>query len=145
MDLNTITTQDFKTRFHRNFNYTNVSDPDYVGNQDITNAFGEAKITFNQTLFGNDDDITLAYLYLTAHFMCVDIAMANGGVNSQANFPVSARTVGSVSESYAVPEAYTQSANLSYYTQTAYGLKYLAMVLPRLVGNFGHVYGGTTP
>lgn len=153
MDLSTITVSDFKARFYRDFTYATVPDqvipaipdPEFVQDQDITNAFGEAQTMFNQCLFGNDASIAIGYLLLTAHLMCLNINAAMAGLNSTGSFPVTARSVGSVSESYQIPTEYTENPILAGYTQTAYGLKYLAMVLPMLVGNVGAVWGGTTP
>lgn len=118
---------------------------DYVQPQDITNAFAEAQMVFNQALFLSDPDITLAYLYCTAHYLVNDLRAAMQGVESTGNFPVASRSVGSMSESYQIPDTYRDNAQLAFFTSTAYGNKYLAMVMPRLVGNIGHVFGGTNP
>ncbi len=122
------------------------ADPlNYVQTQDIMNAFAEAKVTFNQALFRSDDEITLAYLYCTAHYLVNDLKTAAQGVNSTGNFPVSSRSVGSVSESYQIPDRFKDNANLAFFTTSGYGQKYLSMVLPKLVGNIMAVYGGTNP
>lgn len=147
MDLAAITVEDFKSKFYRDFPYWNASYPDaqqnYILDQDITNAFAEAKMVFNQGLFGSDEQITLAYLYLTAHYLCIDMANATAGLSSAGSFPVSARSVGSVSESYAVPDAFTDNPVLMGYMKTGYGSKYLSFVLPRIVGNVVAVAGET--
>lgn len=153
MDLSTITISQFKARFNRDFQYQNVPDaalnsipdPDFIQDQDITNAFADAQVSLNQALLPDDPTITIAYLYLTAHCLCVNIQAANGGINNPAAMPVNARNVGSVSESYTIPEEYTESAQLATYTQTSYGLKYLSIMLPYLVGNFGAVCAVTNP
>lgn len=117
----------------------------YVLDQDITNAFAEAQIVFNQALYADDADITLAYLYLTAHWLCNDLQAAASGINSSAAFPTQSKSAGSVSESYAIPKAYTESAILAQYTSSRYGMKYLALTLPNLVGNMAPVIGGANP
>ncbi len=117
----------------------------YIQPQDITNAFAEAQVIFNPGLFTTDAVITLAYLYLTAHYLVNDLRTAAQGVESGGSFPVSARSVGSMSETYQIPDRYKDSPQLAFFTTTGYGQKFLSMVLPNLVGNFGHVYGGTTP
>lgn len=122
----------------------------YVQPQDITNAFAEAQVVFNQALFygsGSNPDatITLAYMYCTAHYLVNDLRTAQQGVNSTGNFPVQSRSVGSVSESYQVPDRFKDSPQLAFFTTTGYGQKYLSMLLPNLVGNIGSVYGGTNP
>jgi len=189
MDLSTVTTTDFKTRFFRDFAYLPVYDStalynlgdvtyynqlfykalvngvtgvtpgtdatkwvlttdslqNYVMDQDIQNAFTEAQISLNQSLFTTDATITLGYLYLTAHYLCNDLKAALAGVNSNGSFPVASRSVGSVSESYSIPQTYLDNPILAFYTTSAYGLKYLAMVLPNMVGNIGVVGGGQMP
>ena len=117
----------------------------WIQDGDITRAFAEALVCFNQGLFGTDAQITLGYLYMTAHYLCNDIKASRGGINSSASFPVTARTVGSVSEAYAIPEAYTKNPIFAMYTQTPYGMKFLAMALPNITGNMAAVFGGAQP
>ncbi len=149
MDLNSITVTDFKSFFTRDFPYAPAgitNNNDYVYDDDISRAFLEAQVSFNQGLFGSDAQIKMAYLYVTAHYLCLDLRAALAGIQgSGGSFPVSSRSVGSVSESYAVPERYTDDPLLAMYTQTNYGMKYLSLTLPNLVGNFGAVFGGTNP
>lgn len=156
MDLNTITVADFKTRFYRDFYYTNQNpnqeqtpppNIDTVQDIDITNAFMDAQALFNQGLISSADGQTFiqpAYLYLSAHCLCLNLKAASNGINSggTGGFPVNGRTVGSVSESYTIPQAYIDDPVLAQYTQTAYGMKYLAMVLPYLRGNMVGLIGG---
>lgn len=117
----------------------------YVLDSDITKAFGEARVNFNQSLFGRDENITLAYLYLTAHYLIMDLQNALSGVESKGGFIVNSRSVGSVSEGYAIPEKYTKSPVYSYYAQTGYGLKYLSFLTNRAIGNVVSVAGATRP
>jgi hypothetical protein len=58
---------------------------------------------------------------------------------------VSSRSVGSVSESYDVPDEYKTSPILAMYTTTPYGMKFLQLALPNMVGNMAGLYGGTNP
>ena len=188
MDLSTITVQDFKDLFPRDFAYlptwvsgtyntddevyyavnglfyrcindgvttvpTNVTDwvqysdktLNYVLDSDIEKAFSEAQITFNQSLFTSDANIQIGYLYLTAHYLVNDLKAASQGVSSQGSGVISSKSVGSVSTSYAIPEAWTKDPVLNFYTTSAYGLKYLNMVLPAMVGNVNIVAGATNP
>lgn len=137
MDLTTITVADFRTQFPIDFHTI----PDAV----IVGAFLEAQVILNQALFSSDPQIKMAYLYLTAHYLCLDVRASAAGVNGMGDFPVSSRTVGSVSESYDIPKYYQESPILAQYTQTKYGMKYLSFVLPQLVGNMAAVCGGTNP
>lgn len=124
---------------------TAESTDNYVLDSDITKAFSEAKAGLNQSLYPNDETIKLSYLYLTAHYLCIDTKNMLAGINSAANFPVSSRTVGSVAEGYAVPTHYTSNPILAFYTQTGYGNKYLSLTLPAITGNVGVVAGWTQP
>lgn len=124
---------------------TNDDIDNYIQDADITNAFAEAQVVFNQALFGDDPTITLAYLYVAAHFLCNDIRASQAGIGSSASFPVNSRSVGSVSEAYTIPEAYTSDPVLAFYTSSSYGMKFLAMALPNMRGNMVSVYGGTNP
>lgn len=128
-------------------NWDVVSDniDNYVLDADINKAFDEAKITFNQSLFTTEENIKIGFLYLTAHYLVNDLRAALKGISAIAVFPLQSRSVGSVSESYGIPAKYLSDPVLSFYTQSAYGLKYLNMILPRLVGNVVSVAGGTQP
>lgn len=149
MDLATITVEDFKAKFIRDFPYWSPVYSDvatnYILDADIENAFAEAQVVFNQALFGDDAEIRLAYLYLTAHYLCIDMANANAGLSSAGSFPVASRSVGSVSESYMIPDAFKDNPSLMAYMKTGYGSKYLSLVLPKVVGNVVATLGWTQP
>lgn len=153
MDLTTITVQQFKDRFYRDFAFINQNpnqdqpvppNSEFIQDRDINNAFADAQGLLNQALLGSDVNITNGYLYLTAHCLSLNIKASESGVNSGGTgaFPVASRSVGSVSEAYQVPDAYKDDPILAQYAQTAYGQKYLAMVLPGLRGNMVPIYGG---
>ena len=117
----------------------------YIIDADIERAFREATISFREGLTESCEERQDFDLYLSAHYLALDIRNALQGVNSSAPTTVSARSVGSVSESYAIPEAWTKSAVLSFYTTTYFGLNYLSFVYPRMIGNVIAVAGATTP
>lgn len=117
----------------------------FVQDSDITRAFQEAQVVFNQALFSTDPQIQMAYLYVTAHYLVNDILASMNAFATGVIGILSARTVGSVSESYSIPQKYLDNPVLAGYTKSAYGIKYLSMVLPKLVGNFGVVAGATLP
>lgn len=118
---------------------------DYVQDEDIERAFDEAEFNINQSIFNTDAQIKIAFLYISAHYLTHDIRAAGQGIESTGSFNVSARSVGRVSETYAIPQRYLDSPALSFYTTSAYGMKYLSLVVPHLVGNVGIVGGGTNP
>lgn len=118
---------------------------DYVLDNDIMNAFSEAQLAFKQGLFTSDANIKLGYLYLTAHYLCNDLITANAGIQSTGSYPVSGRTVGSVSENYSIPDQYLKNPLFLFYNKTGYGQKYLSFIQPMLVGNVISVIGTTLP
>lgn len=117
----------------------------YISDAQILRAMQEARFAFNQSLWGDDDSITLGFLYLTAYFLVVDTRAQMGGISGNGNFPVSSRQVGNVSESYDIPQAYKDDPLLSAYTSNPYGMKYLTLILPLLRGNVASVCGRTLP
>lgn len=118
---------------------------DYVLDEDIQKAFAEAQTIFNQALLGTDEQIRIGYMYLTAHYLVNDLRTAMRGIQSTGEQLMSSRSVGSVSESYSIPAAWTDNPIYNFLAKTGYGLKYLSMVLPRMVGNIGTVAGWTNP
>ena len=187
LDLDTITTTDFKNQFPRDFAYlpvwlntttyntgdevfydinglfyralndgvtsipTTIADwvkieddvLNYIQDSDIERAFEEAQLSYNQGLFGTDAEVTLVYLYITAHYLVLDLRAASQGVESSSDFNVQSRSVGNVSESYSIPDIYVNDPNFSFYTKTQYGLKFLSFAVPRMQGNVVSVPGGT--
>lgn len=117
----------------------------YIQDDDITRAFEEAQANFNQDLWGSDANIKLAYLYITAHYLVMDLRAAQGGVAANPQFILASRSVGNVRESYGIPKSYMDSPVFAYLATSPYGLKYLSLIVPRLVGNIQGVPGGTNP
>lgn len=142
-----LTVNDFKEQFDRAFTYAPVDDPNnlaYVRDKDILNAYGQADLTFNERLFGEDDEKKLAFLFLSAHYLCMDSQMDKQGLNSSGQFLMNSKSVGNVSASYTIPEAYAKDPILSYFSQTQFGDKYLSMIIPRAIGRIAVVRGTTT-
>lgn len=127
-----------------NWALVNDSVDNYIQDSDILRAFNEAKVNFNATLFGDDDTVKMVFLYLAAHYLVIDL---NNAMNPLAvgfmGFTQS-KSVGSVSESYAVPQWMLNNRTLSAYAQTGYGRKYLSLIQPYLIGNLIFVPGRTT-
>lgn len=145
MNVDLITIEDFKAHFFRDFRYGTLGETcDTIADEDLTKAFAEAKINFNVGLWSTQAEMTVAFLYLSAHYLVCDIQAAKEGVNSSSVFSVSSRSIGSVSESYQVPEWVTQSPYLSHFASTRYGMKYVSLLRPRLVGNVAVFQGATT-
>lgn len=127
-----------------NWQLYNDSVDNYIQDSDIMRAFKEAKVNFNAGLFGDDDTVKMVFLYLAAHYLVIDL---NNAMNPMAmgfmGFTQS-KSVGSVSQSFALPDFVTRNAALSQYMQTGYGRKYLSLMQPYLIGNVLFFPGRTT-
>lgn len=113
----------------------------YTRDDDIENAFNEAKINFNEGLFGDDEKALMMFLYLTAHYLTIDFRNATG--TNQIGIMTS-KSVGSVSQGYTIPAWINNSKALSVYATTGYGIKYASLLRPYLVGNVMLLKGRTT-
>ena len=116
----------------------------YIQDSDILRAFNEAKVNFNAALFGDNDTIKMVFLYLAAHYLVIDLNNAMNPLAMGFMGFTQSKSVGSVSESYAVPTWMLNNQMLSAYAQTGYGRKYLSLIQPYLVGNIIFVPGRTT-
>lgn len=123
----------------------NDSEDNYIGDTDIAKATEEAKLSFNQELFsGCECEAKLAFLYLIAYYLVVDIKNSSSGLASgYAGFTAS-KSVGNVSESYGIPTWVQNDPMLSLYLDNGYGKKYLTFLLPRVSGFIYLSPGGTT-
>ena len=144
-----ITIADFKSHFTRDFQYAtdypNACPTDYVTDADLNKAFDEALANFNDGLFDDDTTLKVSFLLLAAHFLSWDLQSAGQGASSTGVFPVVSRTVGSVSETYNVPLWLQHDPVLSAYATTRYGLKYISLIKPLMIGGVAVYQGMTTP
>lgn len=113
----------------------------YTQDADIQEAINEAFVNFNEGLFKDEATAKLVFLFLVAHYLTIDFGIATGGV--QIGITTS-KSVGSVSESYSIPNWLLNNPALSSYATTPYGIKYASLIRPYLVGNFFVVKGGVT-
>lgn len=127
-----------------NWQVINDSVNNYIQDSDIMRAFNEAVINFNVNLFTDQNSAIMVFLYLAAHYLVIDL---NNAMNPLAlgfmGFTQS-KSVGSVSESYALPSFATNNQVLSQYMQTGYGRKYVSLISPYLIGNIMLIRGRTT-
>ena len=142
--VDSITVSDFKTYFVRDFVYSATIEIGKVVDADITKAFAEAKVNFNEELWADFDQLKLAFLYQSAHYLVSDIQTAQQGLMSVSTFPVNSRSVGSVSESYEIPAWVGKSPFLSQFANTRYGLKFCSLIKPRLIAGIRVFSGATT-
>lgn len=138
-----ITPSDFKEFFVKDFVYG--TEQDQVSDADITRAISEAKMNFNEDLFDTDDEKKLIFLYLTAYYLVVDINNINSQGASNNGGLLTFRQVRNVAESFKVPKWIESDPMLSMFAQNGYGLKYVTMIYPYLVGNVKVVPGRTLP
>lgn len=146
---------DFTAQFPREFVYGTGLDS--VTDNDIQRALNEAGIMFNQdlwdstTLIGASSEGGIAYMYLAAHLMVINIQQMAGGLsavargkgvrNSPQGVPV-ASGVGQANVTYQVPPPrVAENAILMDFFRTTFGQRYLAMIEPRLIGNVAIVSG----
>lgn len=116
----------------------------YVQDSDIERAFLEAKVNFNTGLFSDDDVAKMIFLYLAAHYLIIDLSNAQNPFGGGFIGFTQSKSVGSVSESYAIPSWILNNPKLSMYAQTGFGRKYLSLIQPYLVGNIILSRGRTT-
>ena len=138
-----ITVSEFKTFFAKDFDYG--TEPDQVSDSEITRAMTEASMNFNEALFDTQDEKKLIFSYLTAYYLVIDINNANAQGAGNNGGLVTYRQVRNVAESFKVPKWIEESPMFSMFSQNGYGLKYLTMIYPYLIGNVGIVPGRTLP
>lgn len=140
------TVSEFKAFFNRDFNYAPDSDPtnlDYIGDSDISKAISEALINFNTTLFGENDEKTIVFMYLAAYYLVENIKASSQGIGSQFNFPITSKSVGSVSAGYQIPDRILKNPQFAMYASNAYGVRYIQYAEPWTIGNIRTVAGQT--
>jgi hypothetical protein len=113
--------------------------------QDITNAFNLVDMKINPALWDNQISYTLAYLLLAAHYMCLALRASSQGLNGQYNWVQNSKAVGSVNESFTIPQRVIDNPELMMLTKTNYGAQYLELLLPQLAGQMFSVCGSTRP
>lgn len=141
---------DFKAYFVREFIYGDGNDT--VRDSDITRALNEAQdgSVFPNSVWDSVAQQTTANLYLTAHLLWENINMAGGlsaiprgrGVRDYGEGIVVSKAVGQASVNYQAPPDYVaKSASLSRLWRSTFGMRYVQMLYPRLLGNVQVVAG----
>lgn len=127
-----------------NWVLVNDSVDNYIQDSDIMRAFKEAKVNFNAGLFSDEETIKMVFLYLSAHYLVIDLNNAMNPLGMGFMGFTQSKSVGSVSQSFALPDFVTRNAALSQYMQTGYGAKYVSLIYPYLIGNVVLIKGRTT-
>lgn len=138
------TATEFRDYFVRDFPYSESIETG-VTDADINKAINEAKYNLNEGLYGSQEQFTLAFLYLTAHYLVMDLRAASQGISGTFAWLQTSKSVGSVSVSSAIPQRILDNPELAIYSTTTYGVKYLSLLLPRLMGQVFTVAGWTRP
>jgi hypothetical protein len=136
----TITVEEFKTFFDRGqFTYGTTA-PD-VRDKDINEAIAEAEAVFNHDIYPDETKEKQALYYCTAHFLQTDLNMSDGS-GGQPTFNQESRSADGISESVHIPE-WMKKGEIALYATTSYGIKYLTLTKPYMVGAVYSVSGGT--
>jgi hypothetical protein len=137
---------DFKSFFVRDFPYGDDGDGlEFVLGADINKALLMTAAMLNEGLATDQDNFTLLYLLLSAHNMVISLRASSQGVASQPGWLQTGKSVGSVSESFAIPQRILDNPELALLTRTGYGQEYLGLILPLLSGQMFWVPGRTLP
>lgn len=123
---------DFKAYFVRDFPYG--STPSTVTDADITSAMQDAAVNFNNNLWASQQSFNVGFLNLSAHFLVLNLRASSQGISGQSEWLHGSKAVGSVSESFVVPQRILDNPEFAWLTSTYYGKKYLMLVLPSLTG-----------
>lgn len=132
---------DFKKYFNRDFPYG--SSLSSVQDNDISKALVEASFNVNPALFTSQEQYTVGYLYLTAHYLVMDLRASSQGISGQFNWLTSGKSVGSVNESFAIPDRILQNPVFASISKTYYGAKYLSLIISQTVGPMFTTFGNT--
>lgn len=117
-----------------NWQLYNDNENNYISDNDISRAFVEAKINFNPQMFSCEAK-SMVFCYLAAHYLVIDLNNAQNPLALGFMGFTQSKSVGSVSESYGLPQWVMSNPKLSLYAQTGYGRKYLSLIQPYLTGN----------
>lgn len=135
---------EFKEYFARDFPFG--TDPQKnVLDSDIAKAFMQVNATINASLFCDQSQYTLGYLYLAAHYLVENFKASSGGIYGTFKFLEASKSVGSVSRSSSIPQGFLDNPKFAMLAADAYGAKYLSMIYSRLIGGVGIAPGRTLP
>lgn len=144
MSFTAPTIQQFQTMFVRDFPYG--TDPNVsVLDSDILLGINLAANNINQDMWPNQSSYSMAYLYLTAHYMVMNLRSSSQGLNGQFNWSQNTKSVAAVSEGFEIPQRFKDNPYFMFLTKTNYGAMYLQLALPQLEGQFYTVCGRTKP
>ena len=143
------TVTDFKAWFAADFPY-GITDPATPTYRKISDAEVQAQLDcagrwIPQDLLPTQGLYTDAYLYLAAHYLALRAQEAAGGAFGQFSWLQQSKSVGDVSESFAIPDFIKRNPLWSSLCTTRYGARYTMLVAPYCIGNIALQEGYTTP
>lgn len=141
MAYNNPSIADFQGYFLRDFPYTSDITTG-VTSQDIANAYGLVNININQGLFGSQENYTIGYFYLAAHYLVLNVRAGSQGINGQATWIQQSKAVQGVTETFSIPQRILDNPLFAQLVKTNYGYQFLQIVLPQLSGQVISVQGG---
>ena len=138
------TIDDFKLYFNRDFPYgTDISTS--ILDSDIAKAFNKTNFWINEGLFDKQENYTMGYMELAAHWLVEAIRASSQGVAGRYNWIEASKGVSGVNSSFSIPQKILDNPILAMLSQTRYGAAYLELIMPQLVGNTATVLGRTHP
>lgn len=133
---------EFKAYFNRDFPYGSDVETS-VTDDDIVKAFQMVNVNINQCLFGYQASYTVGYLLMSAHYLVMNLRASSQGINGQFSWLEQSKSVGNVSQAFAIPQRILDNPYFSMLTKTDYGAQFLQLILPQLVGQVSIAYGRT--
>ena len=111
------TVDDFKSYFARDFPFGCDIDENVL-NADIQKALDKTFYKINEALWCDQGEYDLAYLNLSAHFLCTSIQASSQGLSGKFEWLLNSKSVGSVSVGQSIPESVLNDPVLSYYSKS---------------------------
>lgn len=140
--LTNPTVQDFKDFFVRDFPY-GLDVNENVLDADIERAQLEASCAIYVGLFGDQACYSMAFNYLSAHYLSTNLKNSSQGISGQYEGMMGSKSVGSVSASYQFPNEFIMNPMFSFIGKTGYGARYLEILYPLTIGTVFAVSGAT--
>lgn len=135
---------DFKAYYSRDFPFG--TDPNTsVTDGDITKSFMQTNAGINQGLFCDQPAYSIGYNLLSAHYLVSNLNASSSGLNGGFSWLEQSKAVGSVSQSFAIPQYILDNPYMAMLSKTSYGAQYLFMILPELAGQMFIAPGRTLP
>lgn len=135
---------DFKMFFSRDFPFG--TDPKTtIQDADVTKAFTFTNTSINQGLFADQGSYNNGYLLLSAHYLVVNLRSSSQGIAGQFGWLENSKGVGSVSQSFSIPDRVLGNPYWAMFYKTNYGAMYMQSILPQLTAPLMVVAGTTLP